>query len=570
MRILWLILKIGLVAGFWSKARPKQVSVPPNMVIILADDLGFDDISFRGNNEFLTPNIDALAYHGRILQRHYTPAVCTPSRATLLTGLYPIHTGTQHFVLLNEEPWGILENHTTMAEVFQAHGYSTNLVGKWHMGMGRREYTPTFNGFDQHYGYWGAFVDYYRRMSKMPTNFSLGYDFRRNMELEYPPEGSYVTNLLTQEAEDIILRKSGTEPLFLLVSHLATHASNDDDPLQAPLEEMEKFSYISDVKRRTYAAMASKLDESVGRIIQALDKARMLSNSIILFLSDNGAPSVGLYSNTGSNWPLKGQKNSPWEGGLRVPGVIWSPLLKNRGSIFHPPIYMADWLPTLAAASKIELDLPLDGLNLWPDLVGGVELSDPFQRQREIVHMLDEIWNITSYMRGQWKYIQGTTIDGQYDRVLVQRDANTTDPRSLDYEKSIKSSMASLSLRKYDRIPLSKKKIQEFRSSAQIQCGYEEEEATPCDATREECLYDLSKDPCEQNNLASQPGYESILQEMRERVESLRSTAVPPKTGGSLLPYDPSYHDCVWSNFVEDEPTDYVLQCSYESTPCQG
>uniref|UniRef100_A0A1I8MGB3 Sulfatase N-terminal domain-containing protein n=1 Tax=Musca domestica TaxID=7370 RepID=A0A1I8MGB3_MUSDO len=481
--------------------------------------------------------------------------MCTPSRAALLTGLYPIHTGSQHFVLINEEPWGILKNHTTMAGVFQAHGYSTNLVGKWHLGMGRKEYTPTFNGFDQHYGYWGAFVDYYRKMSKMPTNFSLGYDFQRNMDLECPPEGSYVTDLLTQEAEDIILRNSGTKPLFLLVSHLATHAGNDDNPLQAPLEEIEKFSYISDVKRRTYAAMASKLDESVGRIIQALDKAQMLSNSIILFLSDNGAPSVGLYSNTGSNWPLKGQKNSPWEGGLRVPGVIWSPLLKNPGSIFHPPIYMADWLPTLAAAAEIELNLPLDGLNLWPDLVDGVELFDPFERQREIVHILDEIWNVTSYMRGQWKYIRGTTINGEYDRLLMQRDRNTTDPRSLVYEKAIQSSMVSLSLRKYDCIPLSKKKIQKFRSGAEIHCDHEEKEATPCDATREECLYDLAKDPCEQHNLASQPGYESILQEFRERVESLRSTAVPPKTGGSLLNYDPSYHYCVWSNFVEEEMT---------------
>ncbi|XP_073837016.1 arylsulfatase B [Musca autumnalis] len=566
MRILLLILKIVVLEEFWTQVVQAKEDVPPNIVIIMADDLGFDDVSFHGNNEFLTPNIDALAYHGKILNRLYTPPMCTPSRSALLTGLYPIHTGTQHFVLYNEEPWGVLENRTTMPELFQAHGYSTNLLGKWHLGMGKREFTPTYNGFDYHYGYWGAFVDYYRKMSKMPSNFSLGYDFRRNLNLECTPPGSYVTDLLTEEAERIIRENSGEKPLFLLLSHLATHAGNDDDPLQAPEEEIAKFHYISDVKRRKYAAMTTKLDESVGRVVKALDKARMLNNSIILFYSDNGAPSIGLYSNSGSNWPLKGQKNSPWEGAVRVAGAIWSPLLKNLGSVYQQPIYVGDWLPTLAAAANIELNSTVDGLNLWSDLVAGnADFSTP--KEREILHMLDDMWNLTSYMKGRYKYIRGTTINGQYDKVLVQRDSNTISPRSSGYEEVIKASLVSQSLKKFDRKELTLEKIRELRLKTEVQCG---NLSSPCDATKEECLYDIWQDPCEQNNLARQPKFQNILQEMRQRVESFRISALPPKTGGSLLPYDPSYHNCIWSNFVEEEATSYALQCSYDSSPCQN
>lgn len=214
-------------------------------------------MSFRGAREFLTPNIDALAYHGRLLDRLYAPAMCTPSRSALLTGKYPIHTGTQHFVISNEEPWALTLNTTLMSEIFREAGYSTNLVGKWHLGLSRPEYTPTHRGFDYHYGYWGGFIDYYQRRSRMlDLNYSMGYDFRRNMQLECADRGVYVTDLLTNEAERVILEQaSKNKPLFLMLSHLATHAANPDDPLQAPEEELRKFGHIKDPNRRKYAGM---------------------------------------------------------------------------------------------------------------------------------------------------------------------------------------------------------------------------------------------------------------------------------------------------------------------------
>ncbi|XP_075162694.1 arylsulfatase B-like [Haematobia irritans] len=518
---------------------------------------GSDDVSFRGSREFLTPNIDAMAYHGKILNRFYTPPVCTPSRSSLMTGLYPIRTGSQYFVLKNNEPWDILENHNTMADIFKNHGYSTNLVGKWHLGNGRKDFTPTFKGFDYHYGYWGGFIDYYRKRSQMPDS-NIGYDFRRNLDILCTPKDSYATDLFTEEAERIISMNNGSQPLFLLVSHLAPHTGNFDDLMQAPQEEIEKFSYIPDKQRQMYAAMVSKLDESIGRIIHALDQAQMLENSIVLFYSDNGAPTMGLFNNTGSNWPLRGQKDSPWEGGIRVPAVIWSPFIKNRASINEEPIYVGDLLPTLASAANIKLNENLDGINMWSDLAETDEIPrwPRKYREREILHVLDDIRNCTSYMRGQYKYIKGTTLDGLYDEVLYQRNPNVIDPREFTYEQTIRSSLAFQSLRKYDLKPLTLGKMLKLRKQSGLVCR---KPGTACNPLEEECLFNIWLDPCEQNNLARNPKFAKILTTMRQKVELLRNNAVEPKTGSGLTEYDPTRHNCIWSNFLEEQPTDYTL-----------
>ncbi|XP_062132490.1 arylsulfatase B [Drosophila sulfurigaster albostrigata] len=573
MRVVILSALLLLLNRDWVKAESTTSSNRtnnklPNIIIILADDMGFDDVSFRGGREFLTPNIDALAYHGRILDRLYAPAMCTPSRGALLSGKYPIHTGTQHFVISNEEPWALSLNATLMPEIFREAGYSTNLIGKWHLGFAKPEYTPTHRGFDYHYGYWGGYIDYYQRRAQMPVdNYTMGYDFRRNMQLECAERGVYVTDLLTNEAERLISEQPGKQkPLFLMLGHLAPHTANSDDPLQAPEEELRKFAHIKDPNRRKYAGMVSRLDQSVGRIISALARSEQLENSIVIFYSDNGGPSVGLFANTGSNFPLKGQKNTPWEGGVRVAGAIWSPLLEGRGSVFTQPIYVGDFLPTLAHAVGIDLprSLKLDGIDLWPQLAGA---KDAVHVPREILHNLDDVWRVSSLMLGQWKYVNGTTSAGQYDNLLMYRELDDLDPRTSRYVVEVRNSPASKALAPFDLQRLTQSRINNLRRAAKVRCG---DFQRGCNALVEECLFDLSVDPCETNNLAYSKPHSDVLSALRERIHQLRAGAVAPGNRPSASYADPSLHKCTWDNF-DVKPADSVrLECDYHGLPCDA
>lgn len=284
--------------------------------------MGFNDVSFHGADQIPTPNIDALAYHGTILNRHYVAALCTPSRAALLTGRYPIHTGMQHFVIASDQPYGLPTGERLLPEYLREHaGYRTSLVGKWHLGMARKEYTPTHRGFDEFRGYLGPYIDFYNHSLLMGGKpYAEGYDMRNGEEVSYEDRGKYVTDVLTDYALDAIKGHSsknnnGTKPLFLMVAHMAPHSGNDYNPLVAPPPldtdaDEDRFAYIQDPKRRIYAAMVTRLDESVGRIVDALHASDMLENSVIVFMSDNGAPTRGMHHNTGSNFPLRGVRMS--------------------------------------------------------------------------------------------------------------------------------------------------------------------------------------------------------------------------------------------------------------------
>uniref|UniRef100_A0A1B0BNA3 Sulfatase N-terminal domain-containing protein n=1 Tax=Glossina palpalis gambiensis TaxID=67801 RepID=A0A1B0BNA3_9MUSC len=209
----------------------------PNIVIMLIDDMGYNDLSFHGSNQILTPNIDALDYNGIILNRYYVPNLCTPSRSALLTGKYPIHTGTQHFVAVNQEPWGLSLDEQLMPAFFRDEGYSTNLVGKWHLGFYRKEMTPTFRGFNHHYGYYSGFISYYDHTFDVEKFNYTGLDFRRDLRSWPEANGTYATDVFTDEAVRIIKCHDESKQLFLLISHLAVHTGKNKNPLQARRSE---------------------------------------------------------------------------------------------------------------------------------------------------------------------------------------------------------------------------------------------------------------------------------------------------------------------------------------------
>lgn len=291
--------------------------------------------------------------------------------------------------------------------------------------------------------------------------------------------------------------------------------------------------------------MVSKLDQSVGRVISTLERTNQLENSIVIFYSDNGAPSVGLFANTGSNWPLRGQKNTPWEGGVRVAGAIWSPLLQARGNIFTQTLYVGDFLPTLAHAAGIELpdSLKLDGIDLWPELSGPKEAV---HLPREILHILDDEWSVSSVMLGQWKYVNGTTSAGSVDNVLTFREWDELDPRASRYVVEVRNSPASKALARYDLQRLTQSRVNAISRSASVRCG---DMQRGCNALLEECLYDLSLDPCENNNLAYSKRHSEVLKSLRERVNQLRASALKPGNRPGVWNSNPTLHDCTWDNF---------------------
>ncbi|XP_055385577.1 arylsulfatase B-like [Condylostylus longicornis] len=566
---LWLvfnILHLHFVLIFGEKTCHKK---KPNIVIIMADDMGFNDVSFNGQNQFITPNLDALAYNGIILNKHYTPPMCSPSRTAFLTGKYPIRTGMQHFVMANDDPWGLCPNEILMSHVFKANGYSTNLVGKWHLGYFKKVFTPLYRGFDHHYGYMGGYIDYWdHSVIMLDKNYSRGYDFYNDLKINYRGRGQYATDLFTNEAIRIIENHGpGKKPLFLMVNHLAPHTGNENDPMQAPLSEINKFQYIKDEKRRKYAAMVSKLDKSVGLIVKALSNRNMLCNTIILFYSDNGAPTQGLHSNSGSNFPFRSQKNSPFEGAIRVPAILYSPLLNQRSYVSKQLIHLTDWFPTLASAAGIKIvsSKKLDGIDLWDNLSNA---KSPISRK--ILHNIDEIFGYSSYLEGDWKYVNYTTSNGKYDNFLG-RIGNELDPRTKNYYSEIMESDIGSSLNKGNQkcstsTLLTKNNVERLRYQAKIKCPIYplmEIKSFKCKPLEEPCLFNLNYDPCERYNFAKYFSFR--VKAMQENLKSFRKELVPSVYKMGDKNANPALHNGTWTWWVDD-----TYDIGIPGTYCKG
>lgn len=246
---------------------------------------------------------------------------------------------------------------------------------------------------------------------------------------------------------------------------------------------------------------------------------------------------------------------------MRVAGAIWSPLIPQRRSLFRPTMYMGDWLPTLAAAANIPLNqtaLHLDGLNLWPALGDPTNNVNYENIDREIVHYLDDVWPVAALQQGEWKYVNGTTAAGRYNNVLTYRELYDTDPRSVDYFAAVKNSSTSQILQKYDKNELQRGQVNKLRNEATIDCGNGVQRS--CNPLWEECLYNVAVDPCERNNLASLNEYKKILRRMRRSVRQHRSTSIPMANRRGSFEHSPSRHRCLWSNFLEDAPSEGKLR----------
>jgi arylsulfatase A-like enzyme len=327
----------------------------PNIVFILADDMGYGDFSAFNGGLSRTPTLDALIDESVCLTQHYTSScVCNPSRATLLTGRYPHRTGSIDTL----EWWGLERlalRETTLADVLQGMGYATGLVGKWHLGAFDPRYHPNVRGFEEAVCFRGGMHDYY--------NWRIEYNDRVERA-----DGRYLTDVWTDEAVAFIGRHRH-EPFFLHVTYNAPHT-----PLEAPLDEIRPFQ---DKGQFTQAVsilygMIHRMDTGVARILEALQEYGLEGNTILCFTSDNGPQfgGQGERSTTRFNCQFHGAKGSTYEGGIRVPMLIRWPAGLEGGRTCHEMVHFADWFPTLLAATggEVPQERTIDGVNVLPVL----------------------------------------------------------------------------------------------------------------------------------------------------------------------------------------------------------
>lgn len=395
----------------------------PNVVILLADDLGWADVGYHGG-EIETPSIDRLAREGVRLEHFYSAPICSPTRAALMTGRDPLKLGIAYDQI---HPWynaGLAPKSLTIAELFRRDGYRTGLIGKWHLGHTYAHQTPNAQGFDHFWGHLHTNTDFFEHVRES------GHDLQENGKSVKEPD-TYLTHLEAREAVRFIVERDRSKPFLLYVPFTAPHS-----PMQAPETTIEKYASLPRTDyRRTYAAMVDEMDQAIGRILDTLDEEGIADDTIVLFFSDNGGSNIF----GGTNTPLRGQKGQTFEGGIRVPAVLRWPSRLEAGSVMDQRMAVTDVMPTLARAASVRLPTTadLDGENMWPALH-----RDQKVPRRRALGFVSEIpipgLIHTAIFDGRWKLVQ--VIQERQTETLVRNflfdieaDPNETNDLSQRY-----------------------------------------------------------------------------------------------------------------------------------------
>ncbi|MBL0156559.1 MAG: sulfatase [Bryobacterales bacterium] len=357
---------LGASVALPSRPKLRAGARPPNVVLILADDLGFGDVGAYGST-LLTPNIDRMATEGMLFRQICTPAsVCSPSRAGLLTGRYGARVGVPD-VLFPDSQEGLAENEMTMASGLKSAGYRTMCIGKWHLGC-KPAMMPTNRGFDEFYG-----LPYSNDMSPLPL--------MRNLSIvEATADNNLLTQRYTERAVDWI--KTATEqPFFLYLAHNVPHLPFGVSP-----------DFRSKSKLGGYADAVAELDWSVGQVLGQIRDGGLEENTLVMFTSDNGPWYLG------SAGKLRGRKGDTWEGGMRAPFIAWMPGRIPAGTVSDAVGSLLDVFPTVAGLTGAPRpDLRLDGVDLWPAFTG-----EQATIERDVLLYFDH-WNIQCARLGPWK-----------------------------------------------------------------------------------------------------------------------------------------------------------------------
>ncbi len=418
----------GLVGLCWTLSPAlSEEAKKPNIIFIMADDLGNADLGYRGG-QVKTPNIDKLANDGVRLESFYGEPVCTPSRAALMTGRYPMRYGLQTLVIFPSHTYGLALDEKTLPQALKEAGYKTLMTGKWHLGHADRKFWPHTRGFDYFYGNVVGEVNYFTRERGGVI------DWQRNGK--FLEEKGYYTDLIGDDAVRLIDQQDGKQPFFLYFASLAPHG-----PYQAPESAQEQYKDVPDKLRRTYMGMISDLDVQIGRIVAELDKKGLRDNTIILFSSDNGGATSGLFAQgaksdaerdkeeggieqgqkaPASNAPFSGGKGSLKEGGVRVPAFVNWPA-KLKPGVVNEPLHMVDVMPTLLALAggKGSPDHPFDGKDMWKTLADGA----PSPNDDVLINV--ELFR-GAVRKGDWKLIKIALLPGKTELYNLARDPGET------------------------------------------------------------------------------------------------------------------------------------------------
>lgn len=413
-----LLAALGSFSGL--QLMPPMIDIAadrPNILVIVGDDMGYADLGIQGCTDIPTPHLDALAKSGvRCTSGYVSCPYCSPTRAGLITGRYQTHFGhefnpggaratasrkegkgsSSDDPVDGDDRVGLPISETTIAQRFKNAGYATGWVGKWHLGSAPK-FQPQQRGFEETFGFLGGAHGYF------PTARPLMLRDGKHVE-----ENEYLTDAFGREAVDFIDRHA-KGPFFLYLAFNAVHT-----PMDATDARLKKFMTIADEKRRTYAAMMSAMDDSVGKVIAKLDEAKIADNTVVFFISDNGGPTMqGTTINSSCNDPLRGSKRTTLEGGIRVPFFVRWPGKVAAGKIYDEPVIQLDILPTALAAAGIKAprDAKLDGVNLLPYFAG---------EKKDGPH--DTLyWRFGLQMavrRGDWKLVRYDPVaDGAVGRV---------------------------------------------------------------------------------------------------------------------------------------------------------
>ena len=486
----------------------------PNILMFVIDDLGWSDTSYKGS-EIPTPTIDKFANEGIRLQQYYVHRLCSPTRAAILAGRYAYHLQLERTVISNGQPFGMPLNQTTIADELKKGGYATHYVGKWGLGMYKWEYTPTYRGFDSFYGFYNNAEDYYTHFISASPDYLTrdnvvfrnplyyGLDFRNDGKAVKNKWGVYSTTLFTDVVMQAINEHAIDKvPFFIYAAYQAVRG-----PLEVPKRYLDQCSFIlKDFKnRRKFCGMLRAVDEGINDITQLLQEKNMLDNTIIIFTTDNGGQTM----KGSSNWPLRGGKQTVFEGGVRGTAFVWGANLPKLNYDNNHLIHVTDWLPTIVegiAGLDVDEDKwKLDGYNVWPTITNDTETP-----RKEILLSLnparDNFVGQAAIRRGDWKLIIG---------------------------------MPNCSLGKDSKIfpcPDGWMHVNGTKESPPF---------TP----NLEWLFNIANDPNERNNVADQ--YPDKVLELKERIEYYNSTHIeqldPPLDPNS----NPIHFNGVWTPWLE-------------------